>query len=673
MNPVLGPAIKLMNRLRFSMKMALMGAVALAVCSILMFQAMSQLGAQLVQANSEQVGLDYLRALNEMAGAMQRHRGRANAMLNGDKAAGEHMIKAAADADAAWGKLESIGRANESVIGHDKSSARLGQQWAALKNEVAGLDARTSLARHDAAIDLAIQLMRDAAESSQLMLDPNFESFQLVDMVVNYLPVMNESNGRLRARAVGMASRKAATSADLLELSLFSGQAQLAHDRLARLLDSVARAGRVDVAQLREIDQRQIAASGDLARAIKENLVEQRFAISPSELFSIASRPVDIGGEFAQKTLDTLGASLDRDASVIRGRILVDAVMGAVAILVLGWLGAGAWKSQHDAIAALNAGTRRLADGDLTARVEPGTRDEMMDIAAGFNSMAESLSTLVRNLKGNATSIAQGADVLAAATVQIRESAEAQSESSAAVAAAVEEVTVSISHVADFAGQVNQLSDASRDATEKGAASADEVVNGVESINAAIAELSASIGGFVSSSRAISQLTQEVKDIAEQTNLLALNAAIEAARAGEQGRGFAVVADEVRKLAEKSAGAANGIDEVTRTLGDRSGDVELALGRGRSQLESTRQRLSEVAASFGQAREAVERTGHGMTEIASSVREQDSTAHDMAQRVESIAQMAEESALAVGSVASEANNLRGLAMDLDAMASRFKV
>lgn len=673
MNPVLGPAIKLMNRLRFSMKMALMGAVALAVCSILMFQAMSQMFSQLSQANSEQVGLAYLRALNEMTGAMQRHRGRANAMLNGDKGAQEHLTKAAADADAAWGRLDSIGRTNEHLLGHDKFSARLGQQWTALKNDVAGLDVRTSLARHDAAIDQAIRLMRDTAESSQLLLDPNFESFQLVDMVVNYLPLMNESNGRLRARAVGMASRKAATSAELLELSLYSGQAQLAHDRLVRLLDAVARAGRVDITRLREIDQRQTVATGELAQAMKENLVEQRFAISPAELFAIASRPVDIGGEFAQTALDSLGASLSHDAGVIRNRILVDAVIGLVAILVLGWLGVGAWKSQHEAIAALNAGTRRLADGDLTARVEPGTRDEMLDIATGFNSMAQSLSALVRNLKGNASSIAQGADVLAAATVQIRESAETRSESSAAVAAAVEEVTVSISHVADYAGQVNQLSDASRDATDKGAASADEVVHGVESINAAIAELSASIGGFVSSSRAISQLTQEVKDIAEQTNLLALNAAIEAARAGEQGRGFAVVADEVRKLAEKSAGAANGIDEVTRTLGERSGDVELALARGRSQLESTRQRLSDVAASFGMAREAVERTGHGMSEIASSVREQDTTAHDMAQRVESIAQMAEESALAVRSVAAEASNLRGLAVDLDAMASRFKV
>jgi len=670
---VLGPAITLMNRLRFSMKMALMGAVALTVCAILMYQAMSQMFAQLAQVRAEQVGLQYMRSLNDLTTAIQRHRGRASALLNGDGAAREPLVKAAADADAAWAKLDAVGTANESLLGHARISAALAKHWTSLRAEVMSLDVRTSISRHDAAVDLAIQLMRDAAESSQLMLDPNFESFELVDVLVNYLPLMNESNGRIRARAVSMVSRKSATPAELLELSVHGGQAQSAHDKLARILAAVSRGGQADVSRLHEIEQRQVVASADMARAVRENLLEQRFAISPSEMFALGSRPIDIGGELAQTTLDALETSLSRDASVIRGRILADAAIGVVAIFMLGWLGAGAWKSQHKAIASLNDGTRRLADGDLTARVEPGTRDEMMDIAIGFNSMAESLSALVRNLKANASSIARGADVLAAATVQIRESAEAQSESSSAVAAAVEQVTVSISHVADFAGQVNQLADASREATDKGAASADEVVGGVENINTAITELSASIGGFVASSRAISQLTQEVKDIAEQTNLLALNAAIEAARAGEQGRGFAVVADEVRKLAEKSAGAANGIDEVTRTLGERSSDVEQALGRGRAQLESTRQRLSDVAASFGLAREAVERTGHGMKEIASSVREQDTTAHDMAQRVESIAQTAEEAALAVGSVAGEANNLRSLANDLDAMTSRFKV
>ncbi|MDP7980581.1 methyl-accepting chemotaxis protein [Bacillus sp. WLY-B-L8] len=396
---------------------------------------------------------------------------------------------------------------------------------------------------------------------------------------------------------------------------------------------------------------------------------------------------------------DQLVQQIKDSSSLVKSIIFISLILCTIiSIIVAWWFSSKLVKPIHE----IDTKLKELAsqDGDLTARLDVKSNDEIGAIAASFNQMLENLQYIIGqvqktslNVRTASENILKETNISMDATTSIQttmseleHSIQSQVSSIEESSTAMDDMSVSVQRIAQSASDVAELTVTTSDRASEGSQVIEKSITQMTTIHDAVNAISQVVERLITHTEHIDTAVQSISNIAEQTNLLALNASIEAARAGEQGKGFAVVADEVRKLAEQSKAAATGINQLLHHIQDDTKTANSMMEQGQVEATQGITVIREAGSSFATIVEQINAVSSQMQEVSATAEEMAASAEEMNASLNNIASISGEAAAETTQTANSAGEqvsiikdmsvtseqMKHVVEELDTLVSRFK-
>ncbi len=637
MGSLFAPAEAIIGRLSYTYKMLLTALLFVAPVSYLIWLDYAHTQSLIGQLREERLGLRYVETAKRVFELVPQHRGLSQGVLNGKDALRPKLQAVEQELRAALKDWEAVNQDIGGALGAREQAGQVTRQVRELMRNGLSLNAAESFTRHTRAIMDLYALIGYVADESGLSVDPDLATALTARAMIDDMLMAAEYAGRTRGLGTGVAAKGAFTPQTFTKLShnvttlKDRGSALAAKIRHIR----IKRAGLLQALDS-DIDATLKALGGFADFVQRQLLAAERIDTDPARLFDKGTEAITHVMTLFDRSAGAMRRDIDRRVAQLRSYQVSALAISGLALLLMGYLGVGFYRTIMASIGAIDQGAEQVAQGRLDTLVQVPTRDEMSQIQGSLNHMIETVRQLIANVIEAAHSVAGESAQIAQSTEQTRAAMDEQQMQVSQVATAVNEMAATVQEVARSAAHT---AEATTEATRLVAESQSTVDDNAAAIGALADEVehAASVVATVESdSVEIGTVLDVIRSIAEQTNLLALNAAIEAARAGEQGRGFAVVADEVRTLAARTQQSTEEIQGMIERLQNGTRQAVSVMHASQEKARNGVEEARKTNEALAAITDAINRIADMSSQIAAAAEEQSTATEEINQSVVAI-------------------------------------
>ncbi len=668
------PAVALLNNLNFTRKFVLIFVLSFLPIGYIVYNIVSEHAQAIADTELERQGLQYMSTLRPLFEHMAQTRGMTNAYLHGNTGLKNKIESKQALVTSDLRLLLEVDAELGGILKTGDKANTIQREWANVINNAFNLEPKQTFVAHTKVIEKVLALKTRVYETSKLLTYSGLDGNFIANVLSVRIPLLAENMGRARGMGSGIAAAGQASLENNLKLSSFvqnieSNNAAMLHG-LGVAFDE-NKAIREQLSSAREAATNATRKFTEMTRG--EILQANNISLDSSVYFALGSEAIEANLKLYDLALPAMDGILLSRISDLRSEMIVSSLLSLVLLIFSIGILSGFYFSLMGSINHIKEVVSKMAEGDLTVSVKLKTKDEMRMIATDMNVMIERTNALVSQVISATDQVVNSSNQSAEASENTRAGVSQQNVEIEQVATAMNEMTATVNEVA---GNASSTAEATRNADKEASDGRDVVKKTIDAINTLSTEMhqaSGVIKQLETDSESIGSVLEVIRGIAEQTNLLALNAAIEAARAGEQGRGFAVVADEVRTLASRTQEATQEIQAMIEKLQQGARNAVKVMDAGNVKTEET----VKTAADAGTALESIAAAVDNITmlneQIASAAEEQSCVAEEINRNVVNVQTIASETADNAGQTAESSESVKGVASQLKELVKEFKV
>ncbi|KTB84002.1 methyl-accepting chemotaxis protein [Pseudomonas syringae pv. syringae] len=672
---ILSPGIYLTNRLRFPAKFAVLAIIIVIPLIVLGLRVFNSLNASIDTVAQERVGREYLQLTTPVLRTSMLQRAASNRLLAGDASAAQDVISNRAQLETALANLADMDARQGQQLETENRVQRLRESTRSLMDSIKpGLSQDEVFAQWNEQLAQTLNFIYYVSATSGMVLDEDYASLFLIDLSTIRMPREINVAGQIRGITAGLVTGQGLSVSmrgsleSLLKIELqFRAELEQSIRLLKRRSPELA-------ARISDPITTATAAMDSFRGDLHAYVKGTEFSVQQGQALSARGNVVVSGLYKAQDEIQTaLQNELNTryDALVLQREIVI--AMCVIMGLLLLYAFCSIYRALRLTIDSLLGVTRRLGEGDLSARVAVVSKDEVADIANGLNLMADAFASSISHMDRTSYELTDVASRLGASIGLAKQSMNAQQAETEQVATAINEMTASVADVAQNTEGAALAADEANTASRNGLRIMHQAHSTIQALAEEV-ELSAQkVQALALHSQSIGGVIQVISTIADQTNLLALNAAIEAARAGEQGRGFAVVADEVRTLASRTQASTEEIRGIIQQLQGATDAAVQQMQAGQQKAHACISAASDASGSLSSISQGVERIVEMNTQIASAAVQQHAVSEDINRNVMEIRNSSGTLMLGIDNNAVTADELARVASDMRNVVARFKL